>query len=190
GQRSGTHNQRSWIWVPATGSPRRKRRGVPLAGTTRVGAIMPTAFLALFTFQTAHLVPAAHFCARGLQLCFANPNRAVGGAPRDVRERARHPCATPSCVKDARERAYNAACQALARRLASHDAAIYWRKYSNDFNGRGRECPNSVRTSKLSPIFGAIVEPTARADLWSWPLRRSAILLSSESAQAFPQACG
>src|SRR5262249_27742968 len=71
-----------------------------------------------------------------------------------------------------------------------HDAAIYWRKYSNDFNGRGRECPNSVRTSKLSPIFGAIVESTARADLWSWPLRRSAILLSSESAQAFPQACG
>ena len=35
----------------------------------------------LFTFQTAHLVPAAHFCARGLQLCFAHPNRGVGGAP-------------------------------------------------------------------------------------------------------------
>jgi hypothetical protein len=30
------------------------------------------------------LVPAARFCARGLQLCFANPNRGVGGAPRDV----------------------------------------------------------------------------------------------------------
>ncbi len=26
--------QRRWLWVPATGSPRRKRRGVPLAGTT------------------------------------------------------------------------------------------------------------------------------------------------------------
>ena len=35
---------------------------------------------------------------------------------------AEHPCGTPSCVKDARERAYDAACQALARRLASHDA--------------------------------------------------------------------
>src|SRR5262249_8786884 len=29
----------------------------------------------LFTCQTAHLVPAPHVCARGLQLCFANPNR-------------------------------------------------------------------------------------------------------------------
>jgi hypothetical protein len=27
------------------------------------------AFVALFTFQTAHLVPAARFCARGLQPC-------------------------------------------------------------------------------------------------------------------------
>src|SRR5258708_10596874 len=83
---------------------------------------MPTAFVPLFTFQTAHLVPATHVCARGLQLCFANPNRGVGGAPRDVRVLARHPWGMPSCVKDARERACDAACQALARRLASHDA--------------------------------------------------------------------
>jgi len=41
--------------------------------------------------QTAHLVPAARFCARALPLCFAHPNRGVGGAPRDVRVRARHP---------------------------------------------------------------------------------------------------
>jgi hypothetical protein len=34
--------------------------------------------------QTAHLVPTAHVCARALQLCFAHPNRGVGGAPRDV----------------------------------------------------------------------------------------------------------
>ena len=72
--------------------------------------------------QTAHLVSATRFCVRGLQLCFANPNRGVGGAPRDVRVRARHPWDTPCCVKDARERAYDAACQALARRLASHNA--------------------------------------------------------------------
>jgi hypothetical protein len=75
----------------------------------------------LFTFQTAHLVPAAHFCARGLQLCFAHPNRGVGGAPRNVRVQ-RHPLGVPRCVKDARERAFAAARQALARRLASHDA--------------------------------------------------------------------
>src|SRR5262252_3141614 len=35
---------------------------------------------------------------------------------------AEHPGGTPSCVKDARERAYDAAYQALARRLASHSA--------------------------------------------------------------------
>jgi hypothetical protein len=35
----------------------------------------------------------------------------VGGAPRDVRVQ-RHPLGMPSCVKDARERAYDAACQA------------------------------------------------------------------------------
>ena len=50
------------------------------------------------------------------------PNRGVGGAPRDVRVRAKHPLGVPSCVKNARERAYDAARQALARRLASHDA--------------------------------------------------------------------
>jgi hypothetical protein len=80
------------------------------------------AFVPLFTFQTAHLVPAAHFCARGLQLCFAHPNRGVGGAPRDVRVRARHPLGLhmtrqarrlrgalrPIARQDARERAYDA----------------------------------------------------------------------------------
>lgn len=62
------------------------------------------------------------FCARVFSLCFAHPHRGVGGAPRDVRVFARHPLGTPYCVKDARERAYDAARQALARRLASHDA--------------------------------------------------------------------
>jgi hypothetical protein len=36
---------------------------------------------------------------------------------------AKHPLGLPSCVKDARERAYDAAGQALARRLASHSAS-------------------------------------------------------------------
>jgi len=39
------------------------------------------AFGVLFTFQTAHLVPAARFCTRGLRLCFTHPKRGVGGAP-------------------------------------------------------------------------------------------------------------
>src|SRR5262245_59271057 len=45
------------------------------------------------------------------------PNRGVGGAPRNVRVRPKHPLGVPSCVKDARERACDAARQALARRL-------------------------------------------------------------------------
>ena len=56
-------------------------RAAPRPGHT----IASDAFGALFTFQTAHLVPAARFCARVLPLCFANPNRGVGGAPRNVR---------------------------------------------------------------------------------------------------------
>ena len=51
--------------------------------------------------------------------------RYSGGAPRDVRVLGGTPVGRIMCVKDARERAYDAACQALARRLASHDAAIY-----------------------------------------------------------------
>ena len=51
-------------------------------------------------------------------------NLAIAAAERA----AKHPLGVPSCVKDARERAYDAACQALARRLASHDAANHWRK--------------------------------------------------------------
>jgi hypothetical protein len=35
---------------------------------------------------------------------------------------------TFGCLRDTRWTRRNAACQALARRLASHDAAIYWRK--------------------------------------------------------------
>src|SRR5262249_7917460 len=36
------------------------------------------------------------------------PKRGVGGAPRNVRVRPKHPWGVPSCVKDARERAYDA----------------------------------------------------------------------------------
>src|SRR5436190_21909589 len=84
---------------------------------------MPTAFVALFTFQTAHLVPAARFPRPGF-CTFASltPNRGVGGAPRNVRVLSGTPVGRIMCVKDARERAYDAIRQALARRLASHDA--------------------------------------------------------------------
>ena len=35
-RKQGPIFQSRWLWVPATGSPRRKRRGVPLAGTTLI----------------------------------------------------------------------------------------------------------------------------------------------------------
>ena len=56
----------------------------------------PFSVIPISRCQTAHLVPAAHFCARGLQLHFASltPNRGVGGAPRDVRVQ-RHPLDMP-----------------------------------------------------------------------------------------------
>src|SRR5947209_3282713 len=84
---------------------------------------MPTAFVALFTFQTAHLVPAARFLRPGFCIVASlTPNRGVGGAPRNVRVLSGTPVGRIMCVKDARERAYDAIRQALARRLASHDA--------------------------------------------------------------------
>ena len=49
------------------------------------------AFVALFTFQTAHLIPAAHFASGVCIVASLTPNRGVGGAPRNVRVRARHP---------------------------------------------------------------------------------------------------
>src|SRR6516164_3721803 len=59
--------------------------------------------------QTAHLVPAARFCARGLQPCFTNPE-SRGGRSAERRSGAR---------RNTRGVRHNAAYQALARRLAS-----------------------------------------------------------------------
>jgi hypothetical protein len=75
-------------------------------------AMASDAFGALFTFQTAHLVPAAHFCVRGLHRCFTRP-RIEGWAER--RE-------TFGC-SGTRAACHDAARQALARRLASHSAS-------------------------------------------------------------------
>jgi len=75
------------------------------------GAVTLTAFVAFFTFQTAYLVPAAHVCA-GVCTLLRSP-RIEGWAER--RE-------TFGCVRGTRGTRRNAAYQALARRLASHDA--------------------------------------------------------------------
>ena len=79
--------------------------------------------------QTAHLGPAAHFCARGLRLCFTHPEPRVGGAPRNVRVRAKHPWGVPSVRHKTRVNALMTRhARRLARHLASHDAANYWRE--------------------------------------------------------------
>jgi hypothetical protein len=68
---------------------------------------------ALFTFQTAHLVPAAHFCVRGFATSLHRPRiEGVGGAPRNVRVLG----GTPVGVHMTRH------ARRLARRLASHNA--------------------------------------------------------------------
>jgi len=74
--------------------------------------IASDAFGALFTFQTAHLVPAAHFCVRGLRLCFATPNRGVERRETFGRS-AKHPCGV-SCASKTR---VNALMTRYARRL-------------------------------------------------------------------------
>src|SRR5260221_6498734 len=71
------------------------------------------AFGALFTFQTAHLVPAAHLRPGVCIVASLTPNRGVGGAPRNG------PVLSGTPLK----RAHDAARQALASRLASHSAS-------------------------------------------------------------------
>ena len=71
------------------------------------------AFVTLFTFQTAHLVPAARFLRPGFAPLLRSPQSRGGRAPRDVRVQ-RHPCGLQMTPQARR----------LARRLASHDAAI------------------------------------------------------------------
>src|SRR5262249_11946905 len=62
--------------------------------------------------QTASIVPAAHFCVRGLQLCFAHPNRGWAERRETFGCCAKHPLGV-HITRHARR---------LARRLASHNA--------------------------------------------------------------------
>jgi hypothetical protein len=92
----------------------RSGRSVPTAAGWFVCALH-------LTIQTAPLVPAAHFCVRVLHPCFTHPEPR-GGRSAEKRSGAAAPVGRIMCVTDARERAYDAIRQALARRLASHDA--------------------------------------------------------------------
>jgi hypothetical protein len=67
--------------------------------------------------------PRRSFASGVCNLASLTPSRGVGGAPRDVRVLSGTPVGRIMCVKDARERAYDAIRQALARRLASHSAS-------------------------------------------------------------------
>ena len=72
----------------------------------------PFAVIPISRCQTAHLVPAARFCARALHLHFTHPERGVGGAPRNVRVLGGTPVG----------RIMTRYARRLARRLASHNA--------------------------------------------------------------------
>jgi len=71
----------------------------------------PFSVIPISRFQTAHLVPAARCPRPGFASLLRSPAKRVGGAPRDVRV----PAGTRGACRIA-------ARQALARRLASHDA--------------------------------------------------------------------
>ena len=105
------------------------------------------AFGVLFTFQTAHLVPAARLCTRGLRLCFTHPKRGVGGAPRDVRVRARHPLSLHMTRQARRLRG--------ALRPMTRDARLS-ALHRGGFGPRGRAsltdiCAGSVTASSSQP---------------------------------------
>jgi len=83
-------------------------RAAPCSGH----AIASDTFGALFTFQTAHLVPAARFLRPGLATLLRSPE-SRGGRSAERRSGAR---------RNTRAAYHDAIRQALARRLASHDA--------------------------------------------------------------------
>ncbi len=100
--------------------------------------------------QTAHLVPAAHVCTRVLRLCFTHPEPRGGRSAEKRSGACEAPVGRIMCVTDARERAYDAIRQALARRLASHDAgrsplgAPPWRFFT-----RGRASVSGIASGSV-----------------------------------------
>src|SRR6516165_10954472 len=76
----------------------------------------PFSVIPISRFQTAHLVPAARCPRPGFASLLRSPAKRVGGAPRDVRVLSGTPVRRAlGASQDARERAYDAARQALAR---------------------------------------------------------------------------
>src|SRR5262245_30623640 len=102
---------------------------------TRVRPCGSTCACALLRMRTASRFSPSHdvkqpisfprrvFAPGSCNFASLTPNRGVGGAPRNVRVLGGTPVRRAlGASQDARERAYDAARQALARRLASHDA--------------------------------------------------------------------
>jgi hypothetical protein len=106
------------------------------------------------------LVPAAQFCARGLQLCFTHPET-EGRAER--RE-------TFGCVRGTRWAYHDAIRQARARRLASHDAgrpplgAPPWRFFT-----RGRASLSAaLLTLVLRRAVGSVTASSSQPGRSAW----------------------
>jgi len=140
-RRAGTHNLKTVVMGPRNGAPAThsaslraftpvfdglwtrgnallRSRGTPLAGTTRVGFVAlvspKCAGLALrLTMSNSPSRSRGAFSAPGvLHRCFAHPERGWAERRETFGCSAEHPWGLPSCVKDARERAYDAAGQA------------------------------------------------------------------------------
>ena len=105
------------------------------------------AFQPISRCQTAHLVPAMHFCVRGLRLCFAHPNRGWAERRETFGCSAEHPWGV-HITRHARR---------LARRLASHNAgrsplgAPPWRFWASGPRFLHRHCLRIRRASSSQP---------------------------------------
>jgi hypothetical protein len=101
---------------PLVPSPSRSRlkcrtRASPSSGGE--GAVTSTALAGpISRCQTAHLVPAARFCARVLHRCFTHPEPRGGRSAEKRSGACEAPVGRIMCVTDARERAYDAIRQA------------------------------------------------------------------------------
>src|SRR5260221_6334103 len=86
-ERSGALQTRDrygpWRSQPATAPDQRCTASLALALHPIRDTQASDAFVALFTFQTAHLVPTARFCARGFQLCFTHSESTGGRSPEE-----------------------------------------------------------------------------------------------------------
>ena len=124
-------------------------RSTSLRAAPRPGhPIASDAFVALFTFQTAQIFsfPRRMSASGVCNFCFANPNRGVGGAPRDVRVQ-RHPFGV-HITRHARR--LRGALRPMTQQTDGENNLMISGKDA-------AECPNSVPASSAPAPIGRIL---------------------------------